>query len=111
MTTFRQNMTTEIQYSQSALYGRLCSNIEAMPVPMFTLNQDGVKLITTRRHPREYFGRSKELESGAPDAGDPSLTPPLSSPAADGSIAGQRVSGCWKWKVMSSNGKTISNAL
>jgi hypothetical protein len=31
-------MTTDIQYSQRALYGRLCRRIDTMPVPMVTLN-------------------------------------------------------------------------
>lgn len=49
--TFRAKVATEIQYIQSALYGRLCSRMETMPVPMQTLNHEGVKFSTTRRQP------------------------------------------------------------
>lgn len=44
--TFTAKMTTEIQYSQRPLYGRLCNRMLTIPVPMLTLNQDGVKLRT-----------------------------------------------------------------
>ena len=78
--TFKQKMTTEIQYSQSPLYGRLWRRVETMPVPMITENHlsnkfkhstlilywieiyrsesmrssahDGVKFRTTFLHPR-----------------------------------------------------------
>ena len=50
-TVFNAKMTTEIQYNHIPLYGRLWSRIETMPVPIVMLNQDGVKLSTTRRHP------------------------------------------------------------
>jgi len=33
MSTFAAKMTTEIQYSHVALYGRLCRSIEVIPVP------------------------------------------------------------------------------
>jgi len=33
MSTFDAKMTTEIQYSHVALYGRLCRSIEVIPVP------------------------------------------------------------------------------
>lgn len=52
--TLRAKRATEIQYSQVALYGKLCNRMEVMPVPMVTLNQEGVKLRTIRRQPREY---------------------------------------------------------
>ena len=47
----RQKITTEIQYSQRPLYGRLCNRMDTIPVPMVTLNHDGVKLRTILRHP------------------------------------------------------------
>lgn len=37
--TFRAKSTTDIQYNHRALYGRLWSRIETIPVPMITENQ------------------------------------------------------------------------
>ena len=37
--TFKANMATEIQYSQTPLKGRLWIRIDTMPVPIVTLNQ------------------------------------------------------------------------
>lgn len=43
--TFSAKIMTEIQYSQTPLYGRLCSKIDTMPVPIVTENHlVGVKL-------------------------------------------------------------------
>lgn len=64
--TLRPKRATDIQYSQVALYGKLCNKMEVMPVPMVTLNQDGVKLRTIRRQPREYaYGPCFEVDAQA----------------------------------------------
>lgn len=38
---FRQYTTTDSQYIHLALYGRLCSKMETMPVPIVTENHLG----------------------------------------------------------------------
>lgn len=59
----RQKTMTDSQYSQSPLYGRLCSRIEVMPVPMVAANQDGVKFNTTRLHPLLFFAENLDSSS------------------------------------------------
>lgn len=53
-TTLTAKIATEIQYSHRALYGRLWSRIDTIPVPMLTLNHDGVKFNTIRRQPVRF---------------------------------------------------------
>jgi hypothetical protein len=61
--TFSAKITTDIQYNQTPLYGRLCNRMKTIPVPMVTLYQEGVKFSTIRRH--QCLLCSKELCSSA----------------------------------------------
>ena len=53
--TFRAKMMYEMYCSQVPLYGKLWSRMDVIPVPMLTLNHDGVKLRTIFRHPRWFL--------------------------------------------------------
>lgn len=49
--TFKANTTTEIQYSQMPLYGRLCRRTDTIPVPIMTENHlfTLVRILSKRR--------------------------------------------------------------